>query len=107
MDLSPRAAALLFARALQRLDRIQPAAARAPIAAMLEAGIEQCATLRTLLGQPVNHLLDLARALTAQGCTCTHEQVDVGWGDGAHTVPGRRLPDPACPEHGGDRGPDA
>lgn len=63
---SPRAASLLFARALRRVDQIQPLALREPIAAMLEAGVERCAISRSLLGQPVNHLLALAEALTAE-----------------------------------------
>lgn len=64
-DLSPRQAGLLFARALRRVDRIQPASLREPVAAMLEAGIEQCTLCRPLLGKPVNHLIALADALTA------------------------------------------
>jgi hypothetical protein len=62
---SPRAASLLFGRALQQVDRIQPASLRDPIVAMLEAGIERCVVSRSLLGQPVNHLIALAEALTA------------------------------------------
>ena len=64
--ISPRAAGLLFARALQQIDQIQPAALRGPITSMLEAGIELCAMRASLLGQPVNYLLDLARALTGE-----------------------------------------
>lgn len=65
--LTPRAAALLFARALQRVHRVQPATLRAPITAMLEAGIERCAVSQSLLGQPVNYLLEMAHALAGDG----------------------------------------
>jgi hypothetical protein len=61
---SPRAAALLFARALRRVDQIQPTAAREPIAHMLEAGVELCATAQTLHGRPIVPVLRLAEALT-------------------------------------------
>lgn len=59
----PRSAAVLLTRALQRVDHIQPASLRPPIAQMLAAGIELCTVSRSLLGQPVNNLLDLAQAL--------------------------------------------
>ncbi len=61
---SPRQAALLLSRALRQVHRIQPATLRAPVTAMLEAGVEQCTIWESLLGKPVNHLLDLAHALT-------------------------------------------
>lgn len=60
---TPRAAAVLLTRALTRVDRIQPPELRKPIAAMLLAGVEQCTVSTSLLGKPVNNLLDLARAL--------------------------------------------
>lgn len=60
---TPRAVALVFARALQQVDRIQSAALRAPIVAMLEAGIEECVVADTLLGHRLNYLRDLAWAL--------------------------------------------
>jgi hypothetical protein len=53
----------LFARALRRIDQIQPSTARAPIASMLEAGIEECAISSSLLGHRLNYLMELARAL--------------------------------------------
>jgi histidine triad (HIT) family protein len=34
-------------------------------------------------------------------CTCAYDEVDVSWSGGEHTVPGRRVPNPASPEHGG------
>lgn len=60
---TPRSAAVLLTRALDRLDRIEPAAVRAPIGEMLRAGIEMCVVSRSLLDKPVNNLLDLAQAL--------------------------------------------
>lgn len=64
---TPRAAAVLFTRALTRVDRIQPPELRKPITEMLLAGVEQCTISTSLLGKPVNNLLDLARALTEEG----------------------------------------
>lgn len=60
---SPRAAAVLFTRALAGIDQIQPVALREPIRDLLAAGIEQCAISASLLGRPVNHLIALATAL--------------------------------------------
>jgi hypothetical protein len=61
---SVRAAGLLFARALQRVDQVEPPSIRGPITSMLEAGVELCAISTSLFGKPVNHLLALARGLT-------------------------------------------
>jgi hypothetical protein len=63
---SPRAAAALFGRALARLDQIQPTALREPIRNMLRAGIELCTISPSLLGRPINHLVDLALVLTTE-----------------------------------------
>jgi hypothetical protein len=63
---SPRATALLFARALQHVDRLQPPAVREPVAAMLEAGVEECAVSASLLGRRMNYLIELAQALTEE-----------------------------------------
>jgi len=63
-DHSTRSAAVLFTRALQRVDQVEPESLRGPIIAMLAAGIELCASSRSLLGKPVNNLIDLAEALT-------------------------------------------
>jgi hypothetical protein len=65
---SARAAAVLFARALGNVDQIQPPALRGPVRDMLAAGIERCAISASLLGQPVNHLIALAEALSDGGC---------------------------------------
>jgi hypothetical protein len=43
---SPRMASLLFAHALSQVDRIQPYAIRAPIKAMLLAGVEESVSFR-------------------------------------------------------------
>ena len=63
---SPRAVAVLLARALGNIGRLQPAAARAPVRDMLAAGIERCAISTTLLGQPIEHLVTLATALAEE-----------------------------------------
>ena len=60
---SPRAASLLFARALSRVDQIQPPMVRAPITAMLVAGVEECVVSTSLLGHRLNYLIQLAQAL--------------------------------------------
>ncbi|GAA3223126.1 hypothetical protein [Actinocorallia longicatena] len=64
---TPRSAALLFADALECLDLLEPALAREPIRHMLRAGIEQCASSHSLLGKPVNYLLQLAEVLVDEG----------------------------------------
>lgn len=61
--MSPRAAAVLFTRALAGIDQIQPVALREPVRDMLAAGIEQCAISTSLLGRPVNGLIAVANAL--------------------------------------------
>jgi hypothetical protein len=66
--LSPRATALLFARALRYVDQIQPHTVRESIAAMLEAGVEECTiSSESLLGHRLNHLIRLADALIEAG----------------------------------------
>lgn len=60
---SPRAAAVLFTRALRQVELIEPASLREPVAAMLAAGIERCALVPSLVGQQVNYLIALAQAL--------------------------------------------
>jgi hypothetical protein len=60
---SPRATGLLLAHALSQVDRIQPSAIRAPIKAMLLAGVEECVISTTLLGHQLNYLIELAKAL--------------------------------------------
>ena len=61
--LSPRAAVVLFTRALRCVEQIQPPTLREPVADMLAAGIEECSVVSSLLGRRVNHLLMLAQAL--------------------------------------------
>lgn len=60
---TPRSAALLLSDALTHLDRIQPPAAREPIRGMFRAEIERCAMSNSLLGRPVNYVLELAQAI--------------------------------------------
>ena len=60
---TPRSAALVFTDALGHLDLVQPESLREPVRNMLRAGIEQCAVVRSLLGKPIMHTLDLAEAL--------------------------------------------
>jgi hypothetical protein len=67
---SPRTAAVLFANALSRTDSLEPPAVREPIRNMLTAGIELCVVRQnvdTLLGLPMQDLLDLAEALVKEG----------------------------------------
>jgi hypothetical protein len=58
---------VLLTDALDHLDLIEPPAARAPIRLMLRGGIEQCAMSRSLLGKPVNFVLELAQVLVDEG----------------------------------------
>lgn len=60
---SPRSAALLLSEAIEHLGRVEPPAAREPIRSMFRAAIELCALSSSLLGQPVNYVLDLAQAI--------------------------------------------
>jgi hypothetical protein len=62
---TPRSAAMLLTDALAHIDRIQPASAREPVRQMLRAGIETCASSRSLAGKPVQQTLALAQALTS------------------------------------------
>jgi hypothetical protein len=62
-DQSPRAASALLSGALAHLDVIQPEALRGPVRDILRAGIEMCVSSRSLLGQPIQYTLDLAKAI--------------------------------------------
>jgi hypothetical protein len=62
---TPRAAAALLSEALGHLDVVEPPAAREPIRQMFRAEIERCTLSRSLLGQPVTYVLQLAEALVA------------------------------------------
>lgn len=62
---TPRSAALLLSDAIEHLDRVEPSEAREPIRGMLRAAIERCALSKSLLGQPVNYVLELAQAIVA------------------------------------------
>lgn len=63
IDHTPRSAAALLSDALGHLDLISPPGAREPVRLMFRAGIEICATSRSLLGKPVVCTLWLAQAL--------------------------------------------
>lgn len=67
MNHTPRSGALLLTDALTHLELLEPAAAREPVRLMFRAGIELCADSRSLLGKPVNYLLELAEALVDEG----------------------------------------
>jgi hypothetical protein len=60
---NPRAASALLSGALARLDVIHPEALRGPVRDILRAGIEMCVMSRSLLGQPIQYTLDLAKAI--------------------------------------------
>lgn len=62
-DHSPRSAAVLLSDALAHIDLIEPFMAREPIRQMFRGAIELCTISRSLLGQPVVLVLDLAQAL--------------------------------------------
>jgi len=62
-DHTPRSAVVLLSDALGHIDLISPPGAREPIRLMFRAGIEMCATSRSLLGKPVVHTLCLAQSL--------------------------------------------
>jgi hypothetical protein len=65
-DPTPRTAALLFSEAIEHIDSLEPPAVRAPIRDMFRAEIERCALSRSLLGQPVNYMLELAEAIVGE-----------------------------------------
>lgn len=60
---TPRSAAVLLSDALEHIDLVSPPGARGPIRMMFRAGIEMCATSRSLLGKPVVHTLALAQSI--------------------------------------------
>lgn len=60
---SPRSAAALLSEALGHVELIEPASAREPIRHMFRAAIERCVVARSLFGQPVVFVLELAQAL--------------------------------------------
>lgn len=60
---TPSSAVLLLSDALTHLDCVEPPAAREPIRGMLRAAIEQCAVSKSLLGLPLNYVLELAQAI--------------------------------------------
>lgn len=66
-EYTPRRAALVLTDALGHLNLIEPSAVREPVRQMLRAGIELCATTRSLAGKPVMHTLALAEALIEAG----------------------------------------
>lgn len=62
-EYTPRSAAALLSNALGHLDLVEPPTAREPIRQMFRATIERCTASDTLLGQPVQYVLELAQAL--------------------------------------------
>lgn len=62
-EYTPRSAVLVLTDALGHLDLVQPESLREPARHMLRAGIELCATTRSLLGKPIMHTLAFAEAL--------------------------------------------
>lgn len=60
---NPHESILLLARALDYVDRIEPAAARDPIRDLLRGAIETCSVSPTLTGRPVTLALQIAQAL--------------------------------------------
>lgn len=73
---SPRSAAVLFANALAYIDTVQPEAMRPAVRGMLTAGIETCATSRSLFGKPLGHLIIMAKALVDSATTAPAGPVD-------------------------------
>jgi hypothetical protein len=72
MDHTPRSAARLLSDALGHLDLLQPEAAREPVRLMFRAGIEKCVLSRSLLGLPMNFVLQLAQALVDEAAAEDH-----------------------------------
>lgn len=62
-----REALALLTEALERVDQVQPEAARPAVTMIIRSGIEMCERYRSLWGLPLGYTIELSRHIVEAG----------------------------------------